>query len=388
MRFCLLSTFFPPQHFGGDAVFTAALANLLAEAGHHVEVVHCGDSFRLLQGKVATSTIDLHPGIKVHTLTSSWGPLAPFTAHCTGKDWLHARRLREILDAGFDVTHWHNASLLGAPQAFRWGSGVRLMTLHEFWLICPSHILFRNGKEVCNRRTCHSCTLHRGKPPQLWRSNGLISSGLQNIDRFLAPSRFVRQRVHAELPGLPIDVLPHFLPHFAPHAANREDFYFIAARLERAKGIHTVIPVFVSNGLPLYIAGAGEQEAELRHLAAGASNIHFLGRLPSSEMPTWYARARATIVPSVCLESFGLVILESLRHSTPVYVSNYGALPEIAGMAGGCTVFESPAHLAGLLGGEMPVQSDLSLFSPAVHLEQYLAIIEDARSRRRIAAHA
>ena len=49
MRFCMVTTFFPPYHFGGDAVFVANLANLLAGAGHHVEVVHCVDSFRLLR---------------------------------------------------------------------------------------------------------------------------------------------------------------------------------------------------------------------------------------------------------------------------------------------------------------------------------------------------
>lgn len=388
MRFCLLSTFFPPQHFGGDAVFTAALANLLAAAGHHVEVVHCADSFRMLQGDVSTSPVTFHPGIKIHTLESAWGPLAPFTAHCTGKDWLYANRLREILSAGFDVTHWHNASLLGAPEAFRWGTGVRLMTLHEFWLICPSHILFRNGREVCTKRTCHSCTMRRGKPPQLWRANGLITEGLENIDRFLAPSEFVRQRVLAELPGLPLDVLPHFLTSTEIATNTREDFYLIASRLERPKGIHTVIPIFRENGLPLRIAGAGEQESELRSLAANAPNIRFLGRLPASELPALYARARATIVPSICLESFGLVILESLRQSTPVYVSNFGALPEVARLAGGCAVFDSPAHLSKLLGNEQPAEVDLSLFSPERHLENYFRIIESAKSHQRSAAHA
>ena len=60
MRFCLLNTFFPPMHFGGDAIFTASLANLLARAGHEVEVVHCADSFHLLQGAVSPSSFPLH----------------------------------------------------------------------------------------------------------------------------------------------------------------------------------------------------------------------------------------------------------------------------------------------------------------------------------------
>jgi len=36
MRFCMITTFYPPYHFGGDAIL-----------GHEVEVVHCEDSYRL-----------------------------------------------------------------------------------------------------------------------------------------------------------------------------------------------------------------------------------------------------------------------------------------------------------------------------------------------------
>ena len=133
-------------------------------------------------------------------------------AHCTGRDWLYAGALERILSRGFDVTHWHNASLLGAPAAFRLGTGLRLMTLHEYWLICPSHVLVRNGEEICTKRTCYTCTVNRGRPPQFWRSNGVITSGLENIDLFLSPSPFVKEMVGKYLPDLPMQILPHFLP--------------------------------------------------------------------------------------------------------------------------------------------------------------------------------
>jgi hypothetical protein len=118
MRFCLLNTFFPPMHFGGDAIFMASLANLLVNAGHEVEVVHCADSFHLLRGTISPSPFPLHKNVVVHTLESPWGKLAPLLAHCTGRDWFYADALERILGRGFDVTHWHNASLLGAPELF------------------------------------------------------------------------------------------------------------------------------------------------------------------------------------------------------------------------------------------------------------------------------
>jgi len=375
MRFCLLTTFFPPMHFGGDAIFLASLANLLAEAGHHVEVVHCADSYELLRGAVQPSPFPLHKKVIVHTLRSPFKTLAPLSAHVAGRDWLYAGALREILSSGFDVTHWHNASLLGAPQAFRWGTGLRLMTLHEYWLICPSHVLFRNGEEICTQRTCHSCTIRRGRPPQLWRQDGVIREGLQDIDMFLAPSRFVQDKVREYLPDLPMQVLPHFLGSARAGQMDRDDYYLIVARLEKAKGIHTVLPLFRKNGLRLKIAGAGEAEQELRSMAAGAPNIEFLGRVPFAELPSLYRRARATIVPSVCDETFGLVVLESLQQQTPVYVSPHGALPELVAQTGGGRVFRNAEELGGMLGGEQPVAADLTAFAPQTHMNRYLSLI-------------
>jgi glycosyltransferase involved in cell wall biosynthesis len=375
MRFCLLTTFFPPMHFGGDAIFLASLANLLVEAGHHVEVVHCADSYELLRGAVQPSPFPLHKKVIVHTLRSPFKTLAPLSAHLAGRDWLYAGVLREVLSSGFDVTHWHNASLLGAPQAFRWGTGLRLMTLHEYWLICPSHVLFRNGEEICTQRTCHSCTMRRGRPPQLWRQDGVIRDGLENIDMFLAPSRFVQDKVREFLPELPMQVLPHFLGSVRAGQMDRDDYYLIVARLEKAKGIHTVLPLFRKNGLRLKIAGAGEAEQELRSLAAGAPNIEFLGRVPFAELPSLYRRARATIVPSVCDETFGLVVLESLQQQTPVYVSPHGALPELVAQTGGGRVFRNAEELGGMLGGEQAVAADLTAFAPQTHMNRYLSLI-------------
>jgi glycosyltransferase involved in cell wall biosynthesis len=369
------------MHFGGDAIFVASLANLLAGAGHHVEVVHCADSYSLLRGSLSPSPFPLHKNVIVHTLRSPLRWIAPLSAHVTGRDWLYAGALRKILSQGFDVTHWHNASLLGAPEAFRWGSGLRLMTLHEYWLICPSHVLFRNGEEICSKRTCHTCTLRRGRPPQLWRTNGVISAGLENIDLFLAPSAFVQKKVQEYLPELPMHVLPHFLASSLAPEMEREDYYLIVARLEKAKGVHTVLPLFRENGLRLKIAGAGEMESELRAMAAGAPNIEFLGRVPFADLPTLYRRARATVVPSVCDETFGLVVLESLQQQTPVYVSAHGALPDLVSQTGGGRVFRSVEELGAMLGGERPVTANLTAFDAETHLRNYLALIQSRAAK-------
>lgn len=146
---------------------------------------------------------------------------------------------------------------------------------------------------------------------------------------------------------------------------EREDYYLTVSRLERAKGIHTILPLFGANGLRLKITGVGD------------------GRLPFAELPSLYRRARATIIPSICRETFRLVVMEALRQQTP-----HGALPDLVGRTGGGPVFRSVAELGAMLGGALPVQADLSAFDPQTYLRNYLYIIAGAKSGQGKCAHA
>ena len=50
LSFCMVTTFYPPHHFGGDAIYAYRLANALARRGHDVTVVHSEDAYRALGG--------------------------------------------------------------------------------------------------------------------------------------------------------------------------------------------------------------------------------------------------------------------------------------------------------------------------------------------------
>lgn len=392
MRFCFLTTFFPPMHFGGDAVFVAHLANALAERGHRVEVVHCADSFELLRGAVPPSPMPVHPAVAVHTLRSPWRALSPTLTQLTGGPGLKSSALRDILSRDFDVVHWHNLSLIGGPGALKYGRGVRLCTLHDYWFICPTHILFRFGREACTERSCFRCTLAHARPPQFWRSGPWLRQNLCFVDRFLAPSEFVRRQFHDSPLAIEAEVLPHFLAPVAAEAeveAEQRRYYVYVGRLEPAKGLQTVIPLFRETGRHLLIAGAGNYESALRKLADGSPQIRFLGRVPHHELGPLYAGARATIVPSICYETFGLTALESLQRGIPAVVSAYGALPEVAaGNPGGLVYrgideltqildrFDSDPRIPAALGkaGREAVQR----YSLEAHLAHYFRIIEAA----------
>jgi putative ABC transport system permease protein len=45
MKFCMVTTFYPPYRFGGDATYIYRLTNELARRGHEVDVVHDRDAY-------------------------------------------------------------------------------------------------------------------------------------------------------------------------------------------------------------------------------------------------------------------------------------------------------------------------------------------------------
>jgi glycosyltransferase involved in cell wall biosynthesis len=81
----------------------------------------------------------------------------------------------------------------------------------------------------------------------------------------------------------------------------------------------------------LAIAGDGPLMADLERQAkrSGLSGqLRLLGRLDEATLACWFRAADVSVVPSLALEGFGLVVLESLASGTPVLVSDAGGLPE------------------------------------------------------------
>src|SRR5260370_41994908 len=130
--------------------------------------------------------------------------------------------------------------------------------------MCPTSILFRYNRGVCTERTCIRCALVYGRPPQLWRTGDLTKSNLLHVDRFLAPSRFVRDIFRQSDLGIDATVLPHFVPPVAGIRVGSEtpkrSYYLVASRLEKAKGIQTILPLFRDTNRKLLITGAGDYE--------------------------------------------------------------------------------------------------------------------------------
>jgi len=401
----MITTFYPPFNFGGDGIFVQRLSQELARRGHHVEVIHCIDSYRSLARRDVNEHETEHdPHITVHGLRSAFGLLSPLATQQTGFPIFKSGKIRRILDQGFDVINYHNISLLGGPALLRYGRGIKLYTLHEYWLVCPTHILFKYKREPCITRNCLLCELSYQRPPQLWRYTSLLQSAVAHVDRFICPDRFTAAK-HLEL-GLtiPIAHMPHFVPvddHPASGSAGRSappgrPYFAFVGRLEKLKGLQTLIPVFRRYvKADLLIAGTGTYEHHLRRLAAGAENIRFLGFQSGAELDQLYHGAVAVIAPSLNYEvAPPLVILEAFRQKTPAIVRNLGSMPEIIDESGGGLIYDTDDQLIGALDrllGDAPYRDLLSQrayralqekWTADAYLEKYLGLIREIQESR------
>ena len=361
VRFCMITTFYPPFNFGGDGIGIQHLARGLARRGHHVTVVHDIDAYRALGGEAASSPEDGSDGIERIGLQSGAARFSSLVTQQTGRPLVHWRSLQRVVDGGrFDVINYHNVSLVGGPGVLSLGDAVKVYMAHEHWLVCPTHVLWRHRREPCPGRQCIRCTLRYRRPPQVWRYTGYLERQLKHIDSFIAMSEFSRDK-HREF-GFPreMEVVPYLLPDEEPDASEPPDelpspaarpFFLFVGRLERIKGLDDVIPLFRErDGADLVIAGAGEHEGTLRQLAGGSPRIRFVGRLSPDELRGYYRHALALVMPSVCYETFGITLIEAFRQSLPVIARRIGPLPEIvAQSAGGGEVFGSATELEAVL---------------------------------------
>lgn len=399
MRFCMVTTFYPPYHFGGDAVYTYRLSNALARRGHQVDVIHDLDSFYLAHPNEPTSQFENHPNVTVYSLKSPAGFLSPLATQQTGQP-LFKQKIKRLLESNhYDVIHFHNVSLIG-PGAFEYGNSVKLQTLHEHWLLCPLHILWKFGREVCTHRQCFFCTLHGRRPPQLWRYTHFLEDHLKLIDQFISPSRFTHEK-HAEMGlDLPMTVLPHFLPEYAEEKARAaavqpRPYFLFAGRLVNIKGLQSLFPLFRNYpSADLVVAGEGDYGSTLQELARDLPQVKFVGMLPYKELRELYRNAIALIVPSICYEVFGMVLIESFSVKTPVIVRDLGGLPEVVSDSNGGFVYRTDADLVQAMArlqddaalrrqlGENGYAAYARLWSEEPHLKKYFEIIQNVVERK------
>jgi glycosyltransferase involved in cell wall biosynthesis len=106
----------------------------------------------------------------------------------------------------------------------------------------------------------------------------------------------------------------------------------------------------------LLIVGDGPDRQSLQDLARAlgiSSSVQFRGAVSDTDLVSCYRAADVSVVPTLKLEGFGLIVIESLACGTPVISSDVGGLPETtSGLKGRIiTPAGDPDRLADALAG-------------------------------------
>ena len=381
------------------------LVNLLARQGHEVDVIHCVDSYKVLARREPELKFSNHPNVTVHSLRSRLGFLSPLIAQQTGSTWPKTNKILEVLySKKFDVIHYHNISLLG-PKVMQlkpdYRDFVKLYTTHEHWLVCPMHVLWKNNERLCDKPECLRCTIKFGRPPQWWRYSHLLERCVDAVDAFISPSLFTRQMHQERGFKSPMAVVPNFVPGQKPASSpdlpspHSRPYFLFVGRLEKIKGADTLLSIFDHyQHADLLIVGTGTYEADLRRRAEGMTHVHFLGALPQERIREFYRNAIAVLVPSICYEVFGLIVVEAYQQRTPVIAHALGGLTELVEQSQGGFLYQKPDELLAAMErlrtdpalrremGDRGYQMFEERWSESAHLETYFGLIEETARRK------
>lgn len=283
------------------------------------------------------------------------------------------REISELIDRTRpSVAHFHNTFPLITSSAYAAcrDAGVAVVqTLHNFRLVCPGAMLFRENRpcEECLTGSLLPALRHRCYRQSLPATATVVRMLQVNrrrgtyrslVNRYIALTNFARERfVAGGLPGERIEIKPNGLSQPPRPGDGRGGYAVFVGRLGEEKGVRVLLEAWRRlSDVPLKIVGDGPLRAELEEFSRRhALNVAFTGRLPRQEVAEIVGGAAIAVLPSLCYEGLPMVAIEAFACGTPVIASRIGSLTEIVGAGRIGRLFEAgnAAALASTVHGLM-----------------------------------
>jgi len=369
MKIIIVSTFENDRHGGGE-VYSKLLAQELAK-NHQVLLVsrnrdETRADYELIQETYAGLDI-------VRIIRNRLPPNGEL------HDPVLFQRFGDIVESfGPDIVHFNTlngycASLVQIPHS---RSIPSVFTVQDFWWECSQINRFKKNGTLCvegplNGLNCVRCAAPTQSAPVTWPKRLLdfairmkhrllgryypalvdghrmaqyvyrdyfMRTCAQQVDVFVVPSTFVyRQFSQWGIPnekmiisGWGIDV--SLIANASKTPSPMLRFGFIG-RIEPYKGIETLLQAFSmlnNSKAKLYVYGESshrDYETTLRSTFT-RNNIHFKGAFANSQVGEVLSEIDVLVIPSLCYETYSVVVREAFAAGTPVIASQIGALAE------------------------------------------------------------
>ncbi len=284
--------------------------------------------------------------------------------------------------------------------------------ISDFQYMCPNALFYNERTGVCEdclkgmRLSCirNKCVLNSSvfsaiKMAAKWFHD--ITGVARMIDAFVVPSTFTVKKL--EEYGIPQRKMHHIPTFFNLKETNPEveyqPFVLYVGRIEKQKGLMTLVKAFESTDYELKIIGFSNDgyEDELKtYLQRKQHHIEFLGRMTFDEMIPYLKSCRCTVVPSEWYDNFPNVILESFAYKKAVIATDFGSLPELVldGMTGltfkyadACDLQAKVVYMLqhpdeAMAMGEHAFQAVVEKYSPERHYQQLRTLFESTMSSK------
>jgi glycosyltransferase involved in cell wall biosynthesis len=343
MRVLLLAQWYEPV-IGGEEIHVRSLAHALARRGHEVTVAALAhpdrpddDQDGPVHVRRIRGALQRVPGLFSDRARQS-APSFPDPGLARGLGAI-VRELRP------DVVHAHNWIVFSYLPVKPHGTPL-VLTLHDFSLTCATKVRLYRG-EACDGpgpMKCLGCaTRHYGiaRGPitfaALWTMHPALRA---RLDAVISVSEAVARGNDVPRYATRHHVIPNFLDDAfaatpdasAPDGLPDRPFVMYAGSLSRIKGIGPLLEGYAtldpSTRPPLVLIGyrGHDRLPELDRLPDGA---RLVTDVPRAAVAAAWQRSLMGVVPSICLEAFGIVALEAMAFGRPVVASNIGGLGEL-----------------------------------------------------------
>ena len=245
------------------------------------------------------------------------------------------------------VAHFHNTFPLLSPAAYYAARAERVpvvQTLHNYRLLCPNALFFREGGvcEDCLGRVVpwpgvvHAC--YRGSRSSsavvatMLTTHRLAGTWSRLVTTYIALTEFARRKfAEGGLPAQDISVKPNFVYPDPGTGDGRGEYVLFVGRLAQEKGVELLLAAWerLQGRVPLKIVGDGPASPRVAEAAGRLRDVEWLGRQPKDLVLALMKDARALIFPSVWYEGFPMVIAEAYAVGLPVIAGDLGSMSSL-----------------------------------------------------------
>lgn len=339
MRILYVAHDFFPHFYGGTERYILNLSKQMQRMGHSVTVLSYGleeltKSFTTNKKGILRKSY-VYEGVPVISVRHL---AIPDDIGFIIDDENMENAIKEIIkDKMFDIMHIAHPMRMACCYKAAQKQGIPvILTLTDFWLICPRGRFFKPDYSLCNspengKKCIKECEVN----PSILKRYKDARRLFEDIDILISPSKFLMGIYKSQGWNRNIFRIKHgvdfkyAMTKTSKKRDNGEIVFGYTGVVTRFKGVNLLLEAFKevkSPDIRLKIYGNcvwdPEFNRELNIAVEKDKRVQLMGRYEHYELPRIMREIDIMVVPSTTLESYGLVVVESMAFGIPVIASD------------------------------------------------------------------